>query len=205
MTKSERTTKFILETVAPVFNKHGYVGTSMSELTEATGLTKGAIYGNFKGGKEELAVEVFNYTVRRIMWKMAEKVNSQTTATAKLRAITDFYRKTYVKHMNEFGGCAILNTGVDSHYLSPALFQRVKEVIGKLKRNLTNIVKEGMESGEFRPDLDAKLVGSRIYAMIQGSIFLTTTLEEGDHLIDMMNQIDRMVERDLIAQTQPQE
>ncbi len=47
-TKSDRTKQFILEKVAPVFNKNGYFGTSMSDITEATGLTKGAIYGNFK-------------------------------------------------------------------------------------------------------------------------------------------------------------
>ncbi len=199
MTKSERTTQYILETVAPVFNRHGYVGTSMSELTDATGLTKGAIYGNFKGGKEELAVEVFNYTVRRIMWKMAESNNVQKTATAKLQAITAFYRGNYMRQMDKFGGCPILNTGVDSHHLSPALFTRVKEVIGKLKRNLSVIVQEGIDSGEFRPDLDADIVGSRIYAMIQGSIFLTTTMDEPSYLNDMMDQIDRMIESDLKA------
>lgn len=197
MTKSERTTQYILETVAPVFNRHGYVGTSMSELTDATGLTKGAIYGNFKGGKEELAVEVFNFTVRRVMWKMAESINAQTTAIAKLHAITAFYRGNYMKQMNKFGGCPVLNTGVDAHHLSPALFARVKEVIGKLKHNLSLIVQGGIDSGEFRPDLDPNIVGSRIYAMIQGSIFLTSTLEEPIYLNDMMDQIDRMIETDL--------
>lgn len=197
MTKSERTAQYILETVAPVFNRNGYVGTSMSELTEATGLTKGAIYGNFKGGKEELAVAVFNYTVRRIMWKMAEKINAQPTATAKFKAITSFYRGNYVKHMDKFGGCTILNTGVDAHYLSPALFARVKEVIGKLKRNLAVIVQEGIDSGEFKPDLNPDIIGSRIYAMIQGSIFLTTTLDESAYIDDMMDQIDRMIETDI--------
>lgn len=46
--KSERTRQFIIEKVAPIFNRKGYAGTSLSDLTEATGLTKGAIYGNFK-------------------------------------------------------------------------------------------------------------------------------------------------------------
>jgi hypothetical protein len=38
-TKAERTTAYIIETVAPIFNRYGYVGTSMSHLTDATGLT----------------------------------------------------------------------------------------------------------------------------------------------------------------------
>jgi AcrR family transcriptional regulator len=47
-TKSELTSEFIIKTVASVFNKKGYSGTSMADITNATGLTKGAIYGNFK-------------------------------------------------------------------------------------------------------------------------------------------------------------
>ncbi len=43
LTKAEITTQFIIDTVAPVFNKFGYAGTSMSDITKATGLTKGAV------------------------------------------------------------------------------------------------------------------------------------------------------------------
>ena len=47
-TDNLNTSDFILETVAPIFNRKGYAGTSLSDLTAATGLTKGAIYFNFK-------------------------------------------------------------------------------------------------------------------------------------------------------------
>ena len=43
-TKAELTSQYIIETVAPIFNKNGYAATSMLDLTNATGLTKGAIY-----------------------------------------------------------------------------------------------------------------------------------------------------------------
>jgi len=65
-TKAERTTAYIIKTVAPVFNKHGYVGTSMSDLTEATGLTKGALYGNFEN-KEALALSSFEYNSKILL------------------------------------------------------------------------------------------------------------------------------------------
>ena len=60
--KAEQTTRFIISTVAPIFNKNGYYGTSMSDITAATGLTKGAIYGNFKN-KEDLAFAAFEFNV----------------------------------------------------------------------------------------------------------------------------------------------
>ncbi len=48
LSKSEKTKAFIIEKAAPVFNTKGYAGTSLSDLTAATGLTKGAIYGHFE-------------------------------------------------------------------------------------------------------------------------------------------------------------
>ncbi|HKF91597.1 MAG TPA: TetR/AcrR family transcriptional regulator, partial [Acidimicrobiia bacterium] len=42
--KGEATRRLILERAAPVFNKRGYAGASMSELVEATGIEKGGIY-----------------------------------------------------------------------------------------------------------------------------------------------------------------
>ena len=47
-TKAEKTKEYIIATSAPIFNKQGYAGTSMSDITKATGLTKGVLYGNFK-------------------------------------------------------------------------------------------------------------------------------------------------------------
>lgn len=44
--------------VAEVFRQHGYEGTSLSLISEATGLGKGSLYHFFPGGKEEMAADV---------------------------------------------------------------------------------------------------------------------------------------------------
>ena len=74
MSKSERTKAFIIETVAPIFNKNGYAAMSLSKITKATGLTKGAIYGHFEN-KEELAIESFKFSVRKVLKDLNETVN----------------------------------------------------------------------------------------------------------------------------------
>ena len=55
MRKAEETRNYIIEQAAPIFNMHGYYGTTMSQLTKAINMTKGAIYGNFKD-KDEIAL-----------------------------------------------------------------------------------------------------------------------------------------------------
>ncbi|MDH3699278.1 MAG: TetR/AcrR family transcriptional regulator, partial [Flavobacteriaceae bacterium] len=73
--KAEKTTAYIIETVAPIFTKHGYVGTSMSALTEATGLTKGALYGNFTN-KEDLALRAFDFSSNKLIEALEKPLNS---------------------------------------------------------------------------------------------------------------------------------
>lgn len=71
-TKAERTKAFIIEKTSSVFNQKGVVGTSLSDITEATGLTKGAIYGNF-ADKEEVALAAFEYNVDKVFSGLAKQ------------------------------------------------------------------------------------------------------------------------------------
>src|ERR1700689_4577207 len=63
MTKGEQTRRKIVAAAAPIFNQHGYEGSSLADLMAATGLKKGGIYRHF-ASKEELAAEAFDYTWR---------------------------------------------------------------------------------------------------------------------------------------------
>src|SRR5260370_40421637 len=61
MTKGEQTRRKIVAAAAPIFNQHGYAGSSLADLMAATGLKKGGIYRHFSS-KEELAAVAFDYT-----------------------------------------------------------------------------------------------------------------------------------------------
>ena len=189
--KAAITTKYIIETVAPVFNRTGYAGTSMADITAATGLTKGAIYGNFKN-KEHLAIEAFNHNVRKVIWKLADRMNAEESATRKFQVMSNFYREYYEYTMN-FGGCPILNIGVDSKNVNPELYHRVSTVLQKLKQSVADIVTLGKDQGEFKKDLNAMELANRIVSMIQGAIFSSTLLKDPSHILQMMDYLDNMV------------
>ncbi|EJZ20715.1 TetR/AcrR family transcriptional regulator [Rhizobium sp. Pop5] len=48
----------IVPLLAEVFREFGYEGTSLSRITERTGMGKGSLYHFFPGGKEEMAAAV---------------------------------------------------------------------------------------------------------------------------------------------------
>ncbi len=195
ITKSEKTKQFILEKVAPIFNKNGYSATSMADITDATNLTKGAIYGNFKN-KEELALASFDYNVYFIVNKIKNIITTIDSPIAKLYAITNFYRDYYIHKIN-FGGCPILNVGVDANFTNPKLFKRVKMLITKMQDNIAEIILDGQEQNEINDKIDAHLYGSRIFSLIEGSVFTSTMLNDAKYLLDMMNHLDELIKNQL--------
>lgn len=192
--KAAHTTQFIIEKVAPVFNTMGYEATSMANITAATGLTKGAIYGNFEN-KEHLAIEAFNYNVRSVIWRLAAEMNAVESVLAKFKVMTDFYRRYYNKTV-DLGGCPLLNAGVDSNNFNSKIHKRVVIVLKKLQSNVAQIIEAGMENGELKPDLESKKLGARIVSLIQGAVFTANMLQSPQHLIDVMDFIDESILND---------
>jgi TetR/AcrR family transcriptional repressor of nem operon len=194
--KAELTTEYILKTVAPVFNKYGYAATSMAEITKATKLTKGAIYGNFEN-KEQLAFEAFNYNIRKVIGMVSDKINAETTPLKKLRSITSFYRD-YYGLTKKYGGCPLLNVGVDSNHQNPILLKRVREIMSKLQKSIADIIREGIKQTHFKATAKPDVIALRILSQIEGGVFITNLMDNEDHMKDVMDQIDNMINLELV-------
>ena len=195
LTKAAKTSQYIVEKTAPIFNRNGYTGTSLSDITEATGLTKGAIYGNFKN-KEELALEAFNFTIKYQMDEIKDIITTIESPLAKLFAITNFHRNYYNK-LVEYGGCPIINVGIDANHTNPALFNRVKYVVEKLQGSITSIIEEGIFRKEIKDNINAMKYGVRMYSLIQGAVFTSMVSKDEQCLKDMMNHVDNMIKLEL--------
>ena len=196
LTKAEKTTQYILETVAPYFNRHGYTGTSLSDVTKATGLSKGAIYGNFES-KEHLAIEAFNYNIRRAMSILRDHMDMDAPGLSKLFAVTNFFRNYYYKE-KEYGGCPMINVGVDSMNHNGILYTRVIEVMNKLVKGICDMIDQGKREGKISTEIDSMLYANKIYAQIQGANFMAQMTQDSAHIQEMMNHVDRMIENEMM-------
>jgi len=195
-TKSEHTKEFILSKVAPIFNRKGYQATSLSDLTEATKLTKGAIYGNFES-KEDLAIKAFLYNVKRVLAPLNVQLLNKNNAIDKLFVLTNFYRE-YYDFSIEYGGCPILNVATDTNNLNPILFQVVKDVSLKLEVNLIELIQNGIEKNEIKKSVNAKIYARNIYSMIEGCIFMAFIRQDKVYISEMMNHIDSIINEKLV-------
>lgn len=171
LTKAEQTTQFIIEKVAPLFNQKGYAATSMSDITRVTGLTKGAIYGNFEN-KEAIAIAAFDKSVNDLLKRIGKHQEQSPSPLQKLYLIADFY-KTYYDYSKHTGGCPILNIGVNSVQQNSKLIERVQYIIQKTQNNIAKLVLWGIEAGEITPEVDAIQFAKQTYTLIQGAVFMS--------------------------------
>jgi len=190
--RSEATRQFIIETTANIFNTKGYAGTSMSDLTEATKLTKGAIYGNFKN-KEEVALAVFDHIIAERdaiinQWMAEAKTNRE-----KLLVLTRLFHSSE-NHVMPKGGCPLLNAGTEADDTFEPLRQRVAEELLDWRKNLIVIIRNGVDSGEFKRDLDVNKMAVAIMSLIEGGILLARTTRNPAHLDTSLDTVKDLID-----------
>lgn len=187
MIRSEETRQFIIEKSSSIFNKKGYAGTYLSDLTNATGLTKGSIYGNFKD-KNEVAVEAFKYNFKFQSEQVVQKISQENSPLDKLLVFLNHYRTAFKPIFNN-GGCAILNTAVDADDGNLLLKEEVVKTIYTWHQRIVKILTEGLDRNEFKA-LDAESFSFRMIAMIEGSIMLAKTLERPEILLQNIDHLE---------------
>ncbi|MEL6539118.1 MAG: TetR/AcrR family transcriptional regulator, partial [Bacteroidota bacterium] len=160
----------------PLFNTKGYTATSISDITNATGITKGAIYGNFQN-KDEVVLAAFEHAVNVVLDQLRPRIKAQSTAPAKLKAIVDYYEE-YVLDPPIPGGCPILNTSIEADDNHPHLRMRVVRSIALLKDSFKKMLHRGRLEGQLTQDFDVDQWATFFYATIEGAIMMSRV--EGD-------------------------
>lgn len=195
MGKAERTREFIVEKTAPLFNRKGYAGTSMSDLTETTGLTKGAIYGNFEN-KDEVALAAFDYNVGRMIQRVRTLQANDTSALGKLHVYIDIYRKGLFSPTLS-AGCPIINAGVEADDTHAGLKKKVADAISSWHRSISAIIHQGIRSGEIKANVDVPAFASLMIAMVEGGITVAKISGDISYLNQSLDQLEKLIELQL--------
>lgn len=195
MTKAERTKQFIIEKVAPIFNKKGAYGTSLNDITEATGLTKGAIYGNFQD-KDTLALACFEHNLKFFQKGLYKSLASTGNAWIKLEKLFGFYEDGFQQvYLN--GGCALMNSTVEADDGYPLLRDRVKKTFEIWRSELEGVILEGQETGEFKAEAHASDMANLIIAGIEGGILIAKGTQNMSGFNSLLNHFKTIVEKEL--------
>ena len=150
----------IIAAAAKVFQTKGYHAATVQDIADAVGILKGSLYHHVNS-KEDLLYLIVKKPIAQMYVRMAEIAASDLPAAEKLR-------RAILAHLEAF----------DRHY--PHLFVYLHER-EEMKRRFRaqfklspkqyeqcwqRILREGVKSGEFRPDLDVPVVSYGLLGML---------------------------------------
>jgi AcrR family transcriptional regulator len=187
--KSESTRHFIIEATAELINKKGLAGTSLSDLENATRLSKGSIYGNFRD-KEEVVSAVFDYNLGRIRDRTQKAVNQSVDYREKLLA----HIAVYYAAEADMGGCPMQNTAVEADDTNPTLRKKAADGLLQWKLDLEGLIKRGIQAKEFKKDTNAPETALAIIALIEGGILFGRATQNPQFTDSIFTVAKKMVE-----------
>ncbi|MGB8537096.1 MAG: TetR/AcrR family transcriptional regulator [Acidobacteriaceae bacterium] len=166
MLKGEQTRRKILEKAAPLFNKRGFNGCSMQDISAATGLEKGSLYTHFDS-KEQLASEAFDAAWAQSSKARVDNLEQATGSIEKLK----LHINNFVSKPPFAGGCPLLNTTMDADDGNPVLYQRAQKAFNGWVAFLREIIEQGQTSGELSPSMEPEALSTLIISLLEGAFF----------------------------------
>jgi AcrR family transcriptional regulator len=191
ISKSDRTKQFIVERTAPIFNEKGYVGTSLTDLTNATGLTKGSIYGNFDN-KDEVAIAAFDYNFNRVSHYLKSRILATENSIERLLVYPKVYRN-FLKIPFLKPGCPILNTSTEADDTHPKLRERASDALAFWKTSLENQIKRGIDRGEIKEETNPAEIAVVLMSLIEGAIMQAKVTGKSTELRITMNFLEKQI------------
>lgn len=196
LTKTERTKALIIEKSAEIFNKKGFAGTSLTDLIEATGLSKGSIYGNFEN-KEAVALAVFDYNYERLKKATNLETAKAITFHDKVMVYAKVYRKI-TKGGFTSGGCPILNTAIEADDTNILLKSKAAAALKYWCTGISSLIEKGKDAGEFKVNTDARKTAVSIVALIEGGVMMAKVTDNLYPIDLILETVEELVTRIIV-------
>jgi AcrR family transcriptional regulator len=170
-----------LDAALRVFSERGYYAASISELTEAMGLTAGSVYKAF-GDKRGIFLAAFNRYrhVRRDL--RDERLAVAPNGYEKLRAFLMFYAES---SSGEVGrqGCLVVGSATELALFDEEIASRVAFAFDTDEQLLIDLIRLGQEDGSVPSRLDAENAARTMLCLMKGMRLIGKTGRTREQMI----------------------
>ncbi len=166
--EAEQTRLTIIDTAMTLFGRKGFASTSLEEIAQDMGVTRGAIYGHFKS-KIDLYEQLMSFS-QKPLYDLAERAAEHREGD-QLEVLREYMIEWLLllennpRHRDSFE--ILLNkteyTPELNEYLATE-YQLTRDMIDSLAK----VVRRAVRRGELAKGTDAKLVGLSVYAHLMG-------------------------------------
>jgi AcrR family transcriptional regulator len=160
--RKENKKSLIIEAAAKVFANRGYSGTLMADIAAEAGIGKGTIYEYFPS-KEDLFFAVFEWFVQ--ITKAEAKVSISAlggSASERLMALNDALLRSWLEMLEMYSLVMEFWSASASSSMRQRFKGAFKEGYRDFRRIVSALIRDGTETGEFQPEVDAESVAAAL-------------------------------------------
>lgn len=170
MSRGEQTKEQILDGMARLVATRGFNATSVNDVLEASGVTRGSLYFHFPG-KDDLGLAV----LERAREGFLAFLKAALVGPTPWDRLTKFFSVALKTHRQTgfVGGCLWGNTALEMSDQSPAFAAKVSDVFDEWTALLADVVRDGQKAGQIRADRTSKELATFIISAIEGGIMLS--------------------------------
>ncbi|UOQ49359.1 TetR/AcrR family transcriptional regulator [Gracilibacillus caseinilyticus] len=192
MKKGELTRRNIIQKSSTIFNKKGYMTTTMSDIIQETNIQKGGIYRHFKD-KEQLMVESFHFSTEIMRNHLMTIVSQHENATDKLIAFVEAFLQ-----LSEgepiVGGCPIFNAAIEMDDLEvSALLPSINEAMDMMTKWMVKIIEDGIRHQELKQSVQPYDTAIYIVSTLEGGLVLDRLKKDGQITKIIINNLKQYI------------
>jgi TetR/AcrR family transcriptional regulator, transcriptional repressor for nem operon len=196
MKKSERTRQFIIEQTAPIFNTKGIAATVVADVMQATNMARGGLYVHFKD-LQELSQCAAEWNLKQFVEKTSTEAARFVTAKDKFFGMLDYLSDPLNPPIQ--GGCPMMNFGMEADDTSPVIREMVNETICIVQQGMIDILKQGVDNGEFLKDWNYNEFALKAYAMVEGGILVSRVSRDISQMKMLVNLLKKEIESVVVS------
>jgi TetR/AcrR family transcriptional regulator, fatty acid metabolism regulator protein len=176
-TGQEDKRRLILDAAIRVFARKGYHAARVGDIAEEAGVAHGLLYHYFRS-KEELLETISRETWRDIRDAVRSVEETDESARERLAGITKILLRSWRRDPN------LVRVLVREVTRSSHLQSRIDEIEGAFV-GLERIIARGQQAGEFRADVDPRMVSYVFYGALEEILtgWVLGQLEDGDEAV----------------------
>lgn len=190
--KGQQTKDHFIKTSARLFNTKGYAGTSISDILNDAGYSKGALYRVFKD-KDELAVEAFNYNLGIMKSLLRDEVYNTLDDIDRILAIPRFYASINDTKSFLEGGCPVLNTATEADDTHPRLKAMVRKAFIDMAMLIEQTIEQAKKNNRVKATVSARELSHFMVATIEGSIAMMQSMDSDAVIKNNMKYLEKTV------------
>jgi TetR/AcrR family fatty acid metabolism transcriptional regulator len=177
----------IIDAAVIVIAENGYHQAQVSKIAKAAGVADGTIYLYFKN-KEDILVSLFEEKMGSFVERLEAEITGIPKAADKLFRLVKLHFEdlAYNHHL------AIV-TQLELRQSNKELRYRINVVLKGYLGVIDHIVKAGMESGEFRSNLDVRLARQMIFGTIDETITSWVMNEQKYSLTQLIEPVHQLL------------